>query len=87
MVRALALEFAPYQINVNCICPGYIATAINDYGFRSNPKVAEKMISKSMIQRFGTPEEVAACALLLASSNANYTTAAAYLVDGGTAAW
>lgn len=86
LTRALAGEWARYNINVNSICPGYIATAINDYGFRSKPDVAQKMVSKAMIHRFGKVEEIAACALLLATPYSDYTTGAAFVIDGGTSA-
>jgi glucose 1-dehydrogenase len=82
MMRNLAIELAPYQINVNNIAPGAIATPINE-SVLDNPTALKNAISEIPWGRFGKPEEVASVALFLASDEANYVTGSTYYIDGG----
>ena len=82
MMRNLAMELAPHKINVNNIAPGAIATPINQKVLDS-PEAKAAAISEIPWGRFGTPEEVAAVAAFLASSDADYVTGSTYYVDGG----
>lgn len=81
-MRNLALELAPHQINVNNIAPGAIATPMNQETLK-DPKEKQNAIAEIPWGRFGTPEEVAAVALFLASDEARYVTGSTYYVDGG----
>jgi len=80
--RSLAVEFAPYNIRVNYLCPGFIPTALTSRYTRT-PPLAEALISQMPMRRFGTPEEVAKAALFLASDDSAYTTGEGIMVDGG----
>jgi glucose 1-dehydrogenase len=82
MMRNLAMELAPYQINVNNIAPGAIATPINQ-AVLDDPTAMKNAISEVPWGRFGRPEEVASVAVFLASDEAEYVTGSTYYVDGG----
>jgi glucose 1-dehydrogenase len=82
MMRNLAMELAPYKINVNNIAPGAIATPINQ-AVLDNPTALNNAISEIPWGRFGRPEEVASVAVFLASDEAEYVTGSTYYVDGG----
>ncbi len=76
MTRAIALEYGRRGITCNAILPGWIATA------SSSPQEI-RAGAKTPAGRPGTPEEVAACALFLASQEASYVTGTTLVVDGG----
>lgn len=80
--RSLAVEFAPYNIRVNYLCPGFIPTALTTR-YTSNPHLSKALLSQMPMRRFGTAEEVARVALFLASDDSAYTTGEGIMVDGG----
>jgi glucose 1-dehydrogenase len=82
LMRNLAIELAPYKINVNNIAPGAIATPINQ-AVLDDPHAKTAAITEIPWGRFGRPEEVAAVAVFLASEEAEYVTGSTYYVDGG----
>jgi NAD(P)-dependent dehydrogenase (short-subunit alcohol dehydrogenase family) len=92
LTRVLAVALSDYNIRVNAICPGPIAsTPLFDDFAKQNPEVEpeeyrRKTIAARPIKRFGTPEEVAAAALFLVSPDSSYITGVALAVDGGAAA-
>jgi glucose 1-dehydrogenase len=84
MMRALALDLAPYRIRVNNIAPGAIATPINERTLE-DPAKMDLLRRVVPLGRMGTPDEVAQVALFLASDRAAYVTGSTYYVDGGLA--
>jgi glucose 1-dehydrogenase len=82
MMRNLALELAPYKINVNNIAPGAIATPINQKVL-DDPEAKKAALEEIPWGRFGKPEEVAGVAAFLASDDADYVTGSTYYIDGG----
>ena len=80
LTKALAKELAPSGITVNAIAPGLIDTSMN-----SNLTVEEidAFVRNVPLRRIGTPEDVAAAALFLASEDADYITGQVLGVSGG----
>jgi len=86
LTRVLARELAPRNIRVNAVSPGPIETNFFERTGMSEQAISEfgKTVAASVpLQRFGKPEEVAAVATFLLSSDASYVTGAEYSVDGG----
>lgn len=82
MSKALAQEVASRGITVNCIAPGFIATAMTD---KLTDEQKARIAAQIPAGRMGTPEEIAAAALYLASPEAGYVTGATLHVNGGMA--
>jgi meso-butanediol dehydrogenase/(S,S)-butanediol dehydrogenase/diacetyl reductase len=86
MTRQLAAEGATHGIRANCISPGMIATPATEADLLA-PGSSMRGIARSIpLGRIGAPEEVARCALFLASDEASYVTGANLVVDGGWSA-
>ncbi len=80
MTRALALEVARFNIRVNALAPGYIATEMVD----KIPEKQQKQIKNDIpLRRFGTVEEVASLASYLVSAQGAYITGQTFVIDGG----
>lgn len=82
MTRALALELAPYHINVNAIGPGRFWTAMTDKLF-SDPALYDSNVGMIPLGRPGVATDLAGAALLLASDASDYITGQTIYVDGG----
>lgn len=87
MTRQLAMEGAPHGIRANSIAPGFILTAATRAHMDADSSFKAKVLEKNMIKRLGTPEDIAHCAVWLASDEAGYVTAADIAVDAGATAW
>lgn len=85
LTRALAKEWARYNIHVNAIGPGYIKTAINEAEL-SNEAFSQKILSSLAIKRLGELEDLSGTVVLLASEASNYITGQTIFVDGGSLA-
>ena len=83
MTRVAALEYARYNIRVNCICPGGIETEMAKRIRRGAEPDPEGVRRISVLGRMGEPEEIANMALFLASSDSSFATGAPFVVDGG----
>lgn len=82
MSKSLAYEVASRGITVNCVAPGFIATAMTD---KLNDDQKAKILGQIPAGRMGTGEEIAAAVLYLASPEAAYVTGATLHVNGGMA--
>lgn len=85
MTKALAAEFAPYKIRVNCVEPGLTRSAASEPVWQDE-KVLSAMTSNIPLKRMGEPDEVAAAVIFLAGAGGAFTTGANIPVDGGQAA-
>jgi 3-oxoacyl-[acyl-carrier protein] reductase len=82
MSKAMAQEVATRGITINCVAPGFIATAMTD---AVSDKTRERFLSGIPLGRLGTVEEVAACVAFLAADEASYITGQTLHVNGGMA--
>jgi len=82
MTKSLAREVAPRGITANCIAPGFVTTPMTQ---ALNEKQTEEIAKMIPAQRFGTPEEVAAGVVYLASEEAGYITGQTLHINGGMA--
>lgn len=83
MTRALAVEWSPHGVRVNCIAPGFIATPMSARALESDPARKARVLARTPMGMLGEPADVAHAALFLASSQARYITGAVLPVDGG----
>ncbi|HEY0233774.1 MAG TPA: 3-oxoacyl-[acyl-carrier-protein] reductase [Afipia sp.] len=82
MMKSIGAEYARRNVTANCIAPGFIATAMTD---ALNEKQRESVLTKVPAGRLGTPADIAAAAVYLASNEANYVTGQTIHVNGGMA--
>jgi NAD(P)-dependent dehydrogenase (short-subunit alcohol dehydrogenase family) len=82
LTKAQALEFAPHNIQVNAICPGFIVTSLAK-GLWEDPEMQAWSGSRIPLGRLGTPHDVVGTAVYLASSASDYVTGETVYVDGG----
>jgi 3-oxoacyl-[acyl-carrier protein] reductase len=80
--KSLAQELATRNVTVNCVAPGFIATPMTD---ALNDKQKEGILAKIPAGRMGSPEDIAAAVLFLASEEAGYVTGHTLHVNGGMA--
>ena len=85
LTKVMALEWAQYNINVNCLAPAYIRTPMTE-GWLTDQVRLQAILSSTPLNRIGTLEEVAGPTVFLASDWSNYVTGHTLLVDGGWAA-
>lgn len=82
VTRVLALEWAPYQINVNAIAPTYVRTPLVDT-LLADEAVRADIVRRIPLGRVAEPEEIAGVVVFLASPAADFITGHTLLVDGG----
>ena len=80
MSKSLAIEYAKKNINVNCISPGFIKTAMTD---KIDDKFKEVIVSKIPSARLGEPDDIANAVLFLSSEQSNYINGETLHVNGG----
>ncbi|MEQ1775744.1 MAG: glucose 1-dehydrogenase [Burkholderiales bacterium] len=82
--RDLAVKWAQHNIQVNCICPGFFVTPLNEKLFERN---RENLEAEVPLHRTGGPDDLKGAAVLLASRASDFITGVILPVDGGTVAW
>jgi 3-oxoacyl-[acyl-carrier protein] reductase len=82
LMKSLAQEYAKRGVTANCVAPGFIATAMTD---KLNEKQREAILTRVPSGRLGTPAEVGAAVVFLASAEAAYVTGQTLHVNGGMA--
>ena len=80
MIKVTAQEYAKRGVTANCVAPGFIITPMTD---KLNDKQRDVILAKVPANRAGTPEEVAAAVVFLASNEAAYVTGQTLHVNGG----
>lgn len=82
MMKSIAKEYAKRGVTANCVAPGFIATAMTD---KLNDKQREAIMAMVPANRLGTPDDIAAAVVYLASDEAAYVTGQTLHVNGGMA--
>ena len=82
LVRNLACEYGPHNIRVNAISPGLVRTDFSRALWESPDTLAARTASDPL-RRIGEPEEIAGCAVYLASAAGSFTTGQNFVIDGG----
>ena len=82
LTQTLAMELGRANIQVNAIAPGVIKTHFSEVLWQT-PQIAEPILSRTPLGKFGEPEDVAGLALFLASPASNFVTGGVFVVDGG----
>jgi NAD(P)-dependent dehydrogenase (short-subunit alcohol dehydrogenase family) len=83
MSRELGVQFAREGVRVNAVCPGPVNTPLLQELFASDPERAARRLVHIPMGRFAEADEIAAAVTFLASDDASFITASAFLVDGG----
>jgi len=89
LTRALGIEYAPKNVRVNAIAPGYVETQLTRDWWASQPDPAaarEETLALQPMKRIGRPDEVAMTAVFLASDEAPFINATCITIDGGRTA-
>ena len=86
LTKSMALDYAKYNIRVNCVCPGEIQTPMTDEYYakvRQPAKIRREIIGTIPIGRYGDSSDVAKAVLFLATEQSSYATGSCLFVDGG----
>ncbi len=86
LTRQLALELAPYNINVNAIAPGFFPSEMTR-PFIEDPDTLSATLAKIPMKRIGKPEELKGVVVFLSSKASDYVTGQLLVVDGGWSIW
>lgn len=87
MTRSMAVDFAQYNVRVNCVAPGTTMTPMGQRLVEGDtPEQLALRMSRYPLNRFGRPEEIANAVLFLASDESSYATGSCLVVDGGLTA-
>ncbi len=82
LIKAMAVEWAAQQINVNAVCPGYVRTPLSEGALKIG-QTRQKVLSRIPMGYIGSTDDVAQAVLFLASGQADYITGTTLNVDGG----
>jgi gluconate 5-dehydrogenase len=85
LTRGLAVDWAPHDILVNCVEPGFVETPMTEV-LKKNPDFVEWVELRCPLKRWATPKDIAGAVVFLASPAASYITGQAIVVDGGLTA-
>lgn len=86
LTKSMALDFAPHNVRVNCLCPGRTLTPLVEQVIAEaeDPESTRRALEEDRpVNRMGKPEEIAAGILFLASDESTYATGSVLAIDGG----
>ena len=86
LTRDLAVEWAPFKINVNAIAPGFFPSEMTETIFQE-PRYLEYINKQTLLGRPGDPEDLKGAVVYLSSRASDYVTGQTIFVDGGWTAW
>jgi gluconate 5-dehydrogenase len=87
MTKAMATEWAKYNINVNALAPGYFLTEPNREFFKDNPDCMKTFTDLTPMNRIGDPPELEGAIVYLASDATSFMTGSVLVIDGGLTCW
>lgn len=87
LTKAMAVEYAPYNININAIAPGYYGTVPNRKWFDRNPQIYKDVLDMVPLGRLGNIRELSGLVVCLSSDITNYMTGTTITIDGGYTIW
>lgn len=82
MIKALAVEYARYNVTAHTLLPGWTETDMTQGAF-SNPKFVDNVFKRMPVRRWGKPDDFAAIAIYIMSEASSFHTAETFLIDGG----
>jgi len=82
LTRALALDYSKHKIRVNSVSPGYINDGMSKESFKNKTK-NKKRLQRTILKRWGTPEDLFGILDYLFSEKSNYVTGQDFVIDGG----
>lgn len=89
LTKQVAIDYAPHNIRVNCICPSEVNTPMHRHFVEASPDpeaTRQRLLERIPLNRVAEPAEIATAALFLASDDSSYVTGVALPVDGGLTA-
>ncbi len=86
LTKGMATDWAPYNIRVNAIAPGYMLTA-QTAASRHYPEIVERLMANCPMHRYGEEEEIKGLVVYLASPASSFMTGSILVLDGGTTIW
>ncbi len=87
LTKSLAAEWAPYNVRVNTIAPGYMKTELTKPFFEQGGGLTDRWMEMTPMGRPGTPDELGGIAVFLASEASSYATGGVFVIDGGYTVW
>ncbi|MEM1586516.1 MAG: glucose 1-dehydrogenase [Candidatus Bathyarchaeia archaeon] len=86
LTRQLACEWAPFNIQVNCIAPTVVATPLTAHIMR-DPELSKMMLSRIRMGRWAFPDDLIGAIIYFASDASNFVTGQVLFIDGGVTTW
>lgn len=83
LARNIAVELGPHNVRANALSPGVVTTEFAK-GLTDHPEFVARRVAQTPLRRFGTPDEIAAAAVFLASPGGAFITGQNLVIDGGT---
>ena len=84
LTRSLAAEWAPFNVRVNAIAPGYMKTPMSPV---DRPELRKNWIEDAAMERYGEPDELGPLVVYLASNASSFMTGSVLVIDGGYTLW